>query len=141
MREHMKMATSDERFVTGLIVSLSGLGLLLAAVGLYGLTAFLVGRRTQEIGIRVALGAQRSSIFAMVLRYALVLTAAGVAVGAIAAVPATSVLRAFLFGVAPHDVGAFLIAVAVLAVVACGAALLPALRATKVDPMVALHYE
>jgi putative ABC transport system permease protein len=141
MRQHMRMATSDERFVTGLIASLSGLGLLLAAVGLYGLTAFLVGRRTQEIGIRVALGAQRGAIFAMVIRRALLLTVAGVAVGALAAIPATSALRAFLFGVTPHDAGAYLGALVVLVAVGCAAALVPALRATRVDPMEALHYE
>ena len=141
MRQHVRMATSDERFVTWLILSLSGLGLLLAAVGLYGLMAFLVGRRTQEIGIRVALGAQRKSIFEMVLGRALLLTAIGVVLGAVVAIPATGALRAFLFGVAPHDVAAFAIAVVVLAAVACAATLLPALRATRVDPMVALRYE
>ncbi|HEU5450845.1 MAG TPA: ABC transporter permease, partial [Terriglobales bacterium] len=141
MRQHMKMATTDERFATWLIVSLSGLGLLLAAVGLYGLTAFLVGRRTQEFGIRVALGAQRGAIFTMVIRRALGLTVAGVVVGAIAAIPATSALRAFLFGVTPHDATAYFAAVVVLVIVGCVAALVPALRATRVDPMVALRYE
>jgi putative ABC transport system permease protein len=141
MREHMRLATEEQRTAAGLIVSLSGLGLLLAAVGLYGLTAFLVGRRTQEIGIRMALGAQRAAIFGLVIRHALLLTAVGTIVGAVAAVPATSALRALLFGVRPHDVGAFAIAAVVLAAVACGAALIPALRATRVDPMEALRYE
>lgn len=141
MRQHMKLATADQRIATGLIGSLSGLGLLLAAVGLYGLTAFLVGRRTQEIGIRMALGASRSSIFSLVTRHALVLTVAGMALGGVAAVPATRVLRALLFDVTPHDIAAFAISVIVLAAVAIGAALVPALRATKVDPMVALRYE
>lgn len=141
LKEHVAAALSDQRAAAKLIVSLSGLGLLLAAVGLYGLTAFLVGRRTQEIGIRMALGAQRALIFQMVIRRALLLTAAGVVVGGIAAIPATSALRAFLFGVNPHDALSFAAAVVVLAAVACAAAFFPAVKATRVDPMVALRYE
>jgi predicted permease len=141
LREHMRLATSEQRMTTGLIVSLGGLGLLLVSVGLYGLTSFLVGRRTREIGIRLALGAQRRAVFELVIGRALLLTGVGVVAGAAGAAAATRALRSFLFGVTPGDVLAFGMGVAVVAAVTCAAAFVPAWRATKVDPVTALRSE
>jgi putative ABC transport system permease protein len=141
MREHMRMATSEERMTTSLIVSLGGLGLLLVAVGLYGLTSFLVGRRAREIGIRLALGAEPRSIFELVIGRALYVTGVGVAIGAAGAVAATRALRSFLFGVGPGDAWAFVTGIAVLAAVTCAAAFVPARRATRVNPVTVLRAE
>ncbi len=141
LREHVSQALYDERVMAGLIATLGLLGLLLAAVGIYGLLSFMVGRRTREIGIRLALGAQRGGIFRLVIGHALMLTVVGVAIGAAGSIAAARMLRSLLVGVAPTDVLAFVIGVAVLLAVAFAAALIPAVIATRVDPMVALRYE
>ena len=141
LRQHVGEALYYERVMAGLIATLGALGLLLAAVGMYGLLSFLVGRRTQEIGIRLALGAQRGGIFRLIIGHALVLTAVGVGIGAAASIGATRLLRSLLVGVMPTDVLVFLIGVTVLLAVAFAAALIPAVIATRVDPMVALRYE
>jgi putative ABC transport system permease protein len=141
LREHMRIATNERRMTTRLIVSLGLLGLLLVAVGLYGLTSFLVGRRTREIGIRLALGAQPRAVFREVLGRALLLTAAGVAAGAIGAAAAARAMRSLLFGVPAGDVLAFAMGAAAVAAVTCAAALVPAWRAAKVDPVTALRTE
>ncbi|MBZ5719244.1 MAG: ABC transporter permease [Acidobacteriia bacterium] len=140
-RDQIREALYEERMTARLIVALGGLGLLLAAAGIYGLMAFLVARRTQEIGIRVALGAPRNAILRLVVRHAFGLTAVGLAAGILGSVAATRALRSFLFGVAPTDVLVFAGAIAVLLVVTLAATLVPAMRAIRVDPMVALHYE
>jgi putative ABC transport system permease protein len=141
LREHVSEALYYERVMAGLIATLGALGLLLAAVGIYGLMSFLVGRRTQEIGIRLALGAQRSGIFRLVIGHALTLTVIGAAVGGGGAIAATRMLRSLLVGIAPTDIVAFAIGIIVLLAVAFAAALTPAVIATRVDPMVALRYE
>ncbi|MBZ5704671.1 MAG: ABC transporter permease [Acidobacteriia bacterium] len=140
-RDQIREALYEQRMTARLIVALGGLGLLLAAVGIYGLMAFLVARRTQEIGIRLALGAQRSAILRLVMRHALGLTAVGLAAGILGSIAATRALRSFLFGVAPTDVLVFVGAITVLVVVTFAATLVPAMRAIRVDPMVALRYE
>lgn len=141
LREHVREELYGERVAAGLIGSLGSLGLLLAAVGIYGLMSFLVSRRTQEIGIRVALGAQRGGIFRLIIGRALVLAAVGTAIGAAGAFAATRMLKSLLVGVAPTDVLVFTGGIAVLVAVAFAAALVPAIIATRVDPMVALRYE
>jgi predicted permease len=141
LREHVGQALYDERVMAGLIATLGALGLLLAAVGIYGLLSFLVGRRTHEIGIRLALGAQRSSIFRLMIGHALLLTTMGTVIGGAAAVAATRMLRSLLVGIAPTDAVSFVAGVVVLFAVALAAALTPALIATRVDPMVALRHE
>lgn len=141
LREHVRLAMSDERMSAELIASLGVLGLLLAAVGLYGLTSFLVGSRTQEIGIRMALGATRSSILRLVMSRALVLTSAGLAIGLLIASGVTGLLRALLFGLSPHNVLVFATSLGLLAFVACASSFIPALRAIRIDPTEALHYE
>jgi ABC-type antimicrobial peptide transport system permease subunit len=141
LREHVRQALYGERVAAGLIAMLCGLGLLLAAVGIYGLLSFMVRRRTQEIGIRLALGAQRRGIFRLVIGHALTLTMIGAVIGAAGALAAARMLKSLLIGIAPTDVLAFALGVAVLLVVAFIAALTPAVGATQVDPMVALRYE
>jgi len=141
LREHMREALYEERVMAGLIGVMGGLGLLLAAVGIYGLMAFLVGRRTPEIGVRMALGAERRGIFRLVIGHALRLTVIGTVIGVAGAIAVAQALRSLLFGIAPADVFTIALAVSVLAVVASTAAAVPALRAAKVDPMVALRYE
>lgn len=140
-RDQIREALYEQRMTARLIVALGGLGLLLAAVGIYGLMAFLVARRTQEIGIRLALGAQRSAILRLVMRHALGLTAAGLVAGILGSIATTRALSSFLFGVAPTDVLVFVGAISVLLVVTAVATLVPALRAIRVDPLVALRYE
>jgi predicted permease len=115
--------------------------LLLASVGLYGMLAYAVARRTKEISIRMALGAPRRRILWMVLRQTLLVVAAGSAIGVPAALSATGALKSVLFGLSPTDPATFAAAVAMLAAVAAIAGYLPARRATKVDPMEALRYE
>ena len=141
LREHVRMAIADERISAELVAALGALGLLLAAVGLYGLTSYLVGGRTQEIGIRMALGATRSSILRLVTFRTLALTSLGLAIGLVSAFGVAGLLRALLFGVTPHSFFVFAVATAVLASVAGAASFVPVLRATRINPTEALHYE
>jgi ABC-type antimicrobial peptide transport system permease subunit len=114
---------------------------LLACVGLYGVMAYTVSRRTREIGIRMALGAARRRIRGMVLRESALLVGAGVAAGIPAALAANQLLRSILYGVKPSDVSIFFQGTMLLIGVAGVAAYLPARRASRVDPMVALRDE
>ncbi|MDB4950697.1 MAG: permease [Gemmatimonadetes bacterium] len=114
-------------------------GLLLAAIGLYGLVGYVVAQRTREMGLRMALGATSGNVLRLVLREAGVLVALGVVLGSAAGLGATRVLASLLFGVSATDAGTFLIGPAVLATVALLASYLPARRATKLDPMLVLR--
>ena len=113
----------------------------LAALGLYGVIAYSVVQRTQEIGIRMALGAQRGDVLQLILRGGLKLVALGVVLGLAGALALTRVLQSQLFGVSAHDPLAFVANAALLLAVAALACLLPALRATRVDPLTALRAE
>jgi predicted permease len=128
-----------------LLMSLSGffgvLALLLAAVGLYGVISFAVTRRTREIGIRMALGAERGSVVWLVGRYAAALVATGAAIGVVGALALTKLIRSFLFGITPQDPAAIAVATVVLAGAAALACYVPARRATQVDPIVALRQD
>jgi predicted permease len=134
-------ATARERLLLTLASSFGGLALILAAVGLYGTLAYAVARRTREIGVRLALGAQRAAVLRLVLGEALVLVAGGMLVGVPLSLAAGYFLRTFLFGVTAYDTPALIGACAVLVVVAVLAAFVPARRASRVDPMSALKYE
>jgi ABC-type antimicrobial peptide transport system permease subunit len=114
---------------------------VLAAVGLYGTLAYAVARRTREIGVRLALGAQRGAVLRMVLRDSLIVAAGGLLAGVPLSLAAARLLRSFLFGVAAHDPPALIGAAALLAAVALVAALAPARRASRIDPVSALKYE
>ncbi len=129
------------RYPSYLIGSLAALALALAVVGLYGLISHMVLQRTREIGIRVALGAQRRDILRMVLRQGIRATVAGVAIGVVAGLALTRLLRSLLYGVTPGDWLTFLSVAVLLLVVALAACSIPARRATRVDPIVALRYE
>jgi predicted permease len=136
-----KARITPERVFTYLCSGLALLGVLLSCIGLYGLLAFMVTRRTGEIGVRMALGAEPRDIAWPVLRSALWLATFGLLAGIPAALALTRVLRSFLFGVAPHDPIAIAASVLLILTVATLAAWLPARRAAKVDPMEALRYE
>jgi len=130
-----------ERFVTTLSTAFGVLATLLAVVGLYGVMAFTVTRRTREIGVRMALGAVRGDVVWLVMREVIALVGAGMALGLIAAFGLSRVVRAQLYGVTPADPIAIVTAVAVLGAVALAAGYIPAIRATRVSPVRALRYE
>ncbi len=132
---------NQERLIARLTELFGMLALILACVGLYGITAYAVALRTNEIGIRMALGAERWQILRMVLREALSLALLGVAIGIPAALAAGRLLSSMLYGLKASDPFTIAAATAVLLAVAGLAAFLPAYRASRVDPMVALRYE
>jgi putative ABC transport system permease protein len=134
-------AAAPPRFRSVLLGSIAGLALVMAIVGLYGVIAYSVSQRTREIGIRMALGAHRDDILGMVLREGLVLAGFGILGGLLAAYAATRVLSGLLYGVAATDAASFGFAAVGLLVVALVASYVPARRAMKVDPLVALRIE
>jgi predicted permease len=139
--EQIDQATFQERLFARLSAFFALLALVLACVGLYGITSYAVARRTNEIGIRMALGAERTRILGMVLRDALALAGLGVVIGVPVAVASSRLIAAMLYGLKASDPLTIMAATALLAAVAILAGYLPARRASKVDPMVALRYE
>jgi putative ABC transport system permease protein len=132
----------DQRRFSLVIFGVFGcVALLLAAMGIYGVTSYAVAQRTQEIGIRIALGARMSDVLKLVLGSGMSLVLIGAALGVAGAFAATRVMSNLLFGVAPTDFATFTTVVVVLVVVALVACYIPARRATKVDPLEALRYE
>jgi putative ABC transport system permease protein len=141
MDEVFSDSVARPRFQVVLLLVFAGIAVLLATIGVYGVVSYSVTQRTQEIGIRVALGARAGDVSRLVLLEGLLLGGLGVAVGLAAAVAFTRVLRSLLFEVTPTDPVTLGAVACLLLVVALAAALVPARRATKVDPMVALRYE
>jgi putative ABC transport system permease protein len=141
MDEILGETVADSRFNTALLSMFAAVALLLAAIGIYGVLAYTVAQRTSEIGIRMALGAQRSSVLRLVVGNGLTLAVIGVAIGAAAALVATRALQRLVFGVSTTDPGVFAFVALALTAVAVTAAALPALRASRVDPIVALRSE
>ncbi len=141
MDEVLAVSLAGQRFNTLLLGAFAAMALLLASVGLYGLLAFGVAQRTREFGIRIAVGAQRSDVLRMVLRQGLSLTLLGVGLGFVISLGGTRVLAGFLYGVSPTDAPTFAAVALLLLGVSLAACLIPARRATKVDPMIALRYE
>jgi ABC-type antimicrobial peptide transport system permease subunit len=131
----------QERLITSLLGFFGTLALLLACVGLYGVMAFAVAGRTSEIGIRMALGAERTGVLAMILRETLMLVVIGVALGIPAALASTHLLASVLFGVTPNDPATIAGTTLLMLAVAACAGFIPARRAAAVDPMVALRCE
>ena len=132
---------SDPKFLMALMGVFAGIALLLSMVGLYGVISYLVNQRTQEIGIRMALGAQSAQILRMVLKQGMFLVCAGVVVGVVAAILLTRLMSQLLYQISATDPVTFGTIVVLLMVVAFLACYIPARRATRVDPMVALSYE
>ena len=139
MEEIIDQTLATPRFQSTLLSLLGGAGLLLAVIGIYGVIALLVVQRTQEFGLRMALGAQRGQVLGMVVRQGVVLAVIGIAVGSGASLLATRVLESMLFGVSPRDPLTFAVVASLLATCAIVASLLPAWRATRVDPLVAMR--
>ena len=141
MGQLIEESLASQRFATLLLGIFAGIALILGSVGIYGVMSYLVTARTHEMGIRMALGAERSDVMRLILKHGLILAGAGLAVGLLGSVVFTRLMASLLFGVSPTD-GITLTAVAVLlAGVAMLACYVPARRATQVDPMVALRYE
>ncbi|HEX7089656.1 MAG TPA: ABC transporter permease [Longimicrobiales bacterium] len=137
----MAEAVAARRFVMLLLSIFAAVALVLAAIGIYGVMAYLVGQRTREVGIRFALGADRRSVLALVVGQAMARVLPGVALGALGALGLTRLLRSQLFGVSALDPVTFLVVAALLVGVALAASLLPARRAAGVDPMAALRQD
>jgi putative ABC transport system permease protein len=139
MEEQVSAATAARRFSTELLGAFAALALLLAAIGIYGVTAFVVGQRTREIGIRIALGAHPGSVVLLMLRQALALAAIGVVAGALAALGATRLLGGLLFEIRASDPATYTLIAVLLTATAAIAAWRPARRAASVDPIAALR--
>ncbi|MBZ5496249.1 MAG: ABC transporter permease [Acidobacteriia bacterium] len=134
-------SAAEPKFYTALVGSFGVLGLLLAIIGVYGVISYSVVQKTHEIGVRMALGAQRRDVLCMVLKEGMRLAVAGIAFGMGGAVALTRVLRSMLFGIEPTDLATFVGVAVFLALAALAACYIPARRAVKLDPMVALRHE
>ena len=139
--EVVELTLAPTRLGARLLGAFGGLALLLAAVGLYGVIAYAVSRRTHEVGLRMALGASAPTVLSMILRQGMVLAAIGVGVGAVLAALGARVLQSLLYGVSAVDPIAYAIAASVLLLVALAANFIPAWRASRTSPMAALRYE
>jgi predicted permease len=139
MNDVVDRSLASRRFSADLVGGFAGLALLLASIGIYGLLAYMVGQRSREIGLRMALGARRWDVLKLILRKGVVLTSVGIVAGVIVSAATTSMMASLLYGVHPHDLLVFLAVPLLLFAVAVLASYFPARRATKVDPMAALR--
>jgi ABC-type antimicrobial peptide transport system permease subunit len=141
MREQIDNSLSGERMIAFLASVFGLLGALLAAIGIYGVLAYSTAQRTREIGIRIALGATRGTVLRMVLAEVLWLAGIGIATGLPVSLLLIRTVRSQLFGISSNDPLTLCLVLAVVSALAFASAALPAFRAAKVDPMVALRYE
>ena len=141
MTEYVDEVLEQPRLSMALMASFGGLALLMAVGGIYGVLSYSVSRRTREIGIRMALGASRGQILGFIMREGAMLSMAGVALGGTGALASMRLIRSLLYGVSVTDAATYLLVPVVLLTVALSATFLPARRATRIDPMVALRYE
>jgi predicted permease len=139
--EQVEKRFSQEKLFAQAYALFGALALLLASIGLFGLMSYSVSRRTNEIGVRMALGAQPRDVLGLVMRESMILVAIGAVLGIAAALASARLIATQLFGVPPTDLAALGVAIAVMAAVSAFAGYLPARRAARVDPMVALRYE
>jgi putative ABC transport system permease protein len=141
MQDMLARSVLRRKFAMLLLSIFAGLAMLLAAIGLYGVMSYTVSQRTHEIGIRMALGAQKEDVLKLVVGQGMRLAVLGVVVGMVVSMALTRLMSSLLFGVSPRDPLTFTVVAALLAGVALFANYIPARRAAKVDPMVALRYE
>src|SRR5262249_32355121 len=141
MDEQLSNTLTRRRFSVTLLVAFGVTAVALAAIGLYGVLAFIVSQRRREIGVRIALGATARDVVTDVLGHGLRLAAIGMALGLALALAATRLMSALLFGTSPTDIATYAAAAALLAIIAVAASLVPALRASRVDPLIALRDE
>jgi ABC-type antimicrobial peptide transport system permease subunit len=141
LEDYIGLSVQGRRFTSILLAAFAAVALFLSALGIYGVTAYSVAQRTREIGIRMALGAQPQEVFALLLRQGVVLVVFGVALGVAASAALTRFLASMLFDVRPSDPATFVSVVFLLVGVAALACWIPARRAMRVDPIVALRYE
>jgi predicted permease len=139
MDEVLDASLASRRFSANLVAGFAGGALLLASIGIYGLLAYMVGQRSREIGLRIALGARRSDILRLFLRKGVALAGVGIVAGVVVSASTASMMASLLYGVHPHDPAVFVIVPLLLFAVAVLASYLPARRATKVDPIIALR--
>jgi ABC-type antimicrobial peptide transport system permease subunit len=139
MDEVLDASLASRRFSANLVAGFAGGALLLASIGIYGLLAYMVGQRSREIGLRMALGAPRDDILKLFLRKGVALAGVGIVAGLVVSASTASMMASLLYGVRPHDPAVFLIVPLLLFAVAVLASYLPARRATKVDPMIVLR--
>jgi ABC-type antimicrobial peptide transport system permease subunit len=141
MEQAVAASIGTQRLSATLIGGFSILALFLAALGLYGILAYSVTQRTREIGIRIALGSPRANIFGLIVRRAMIMVGLGIFVGVVLALSCGPLIQHFVYGVTPHDILTIVGAAILLVGIAILACLLPALRAIRVDPMVALRQD
>lgn len=141
MHERVSKLADRPRFESALLGFFAFTGLLMAVIGLYGVTAYMVTQRTQELGVRMALGASRSNILRLILWDGVRLIALGGAIGLCAALAVSRLLKSLLFSIGPHDPATFIGVTTLLTLTALAATLLPARSATRVDPVIALRYD
>ncbi|MGP0099176.1 MAG: ABC transporter permease [Terriglobales bacterium] len=139
MNDVLDRSLASRRFSADLVGGFAGLAVLLASIGIYGLLAYMVGQRSREIGLRMALGARRADILKLFLRKGVALAGVGIVAGVVVSASTASMMASLLYGVRPHDPAVFLIVPLLLLAVAAVASYLPARRATKVNPMIALR--
>jgi predicted lysophospholipase L1 biosynthesis ABC-type transport system permease subunit len=137
--DELARTTAQQRFQAVLLSTFAGLALLMAAVGLYALLSYMVAQRTTELGLRIALGAQRGEVLGLILKRGLVLSSVGLILGLAVAVFLTRILSGMLFGVRTLDAPTFVAVSVVLMTVACLASLIPAYRASRLDPITAMR--
>jgi putative ABC transport system permease protein len=141
MEQLIAGSVARQRFYAVMLSVFASIAAILAAIGIYGVLAYGVAQRTREIGIRMALGAQRTQVLALVLRTGVTLSACGIALGLAGAAAAARILQGMLFGITPLDPATFVVVSLLFSLVAMVACYVPARRATAVDPMVALRSE
>jgi len=139
MHQLLSSMVAQRRFSMALLGTFAALALVLGVVGVYGVTSYLVAQRTREVGVRLALGAQPRQVVGMVVRQGMRVAAAGLAIGLLAALAAGRLIAGLLYGVSPHDAMTFAAVTVAIGLATLVANWLPALRAARVDPLIALR--